>query len=637
MQIQDLISVDNIADYLDDDHLNDIGRLVKQQFDIDEASRAEWKEKSRDAMDLAMQVSATKNYPWEGASNVVYPLLTTAALQFAARAYPAIVPDTNVVKARVVGRDPEGTKAATATRVSQHMSWQLLEEMEEWDEQTDKMLIHLPIVGMAYRKVYFDPVVGRNVSEFVSAMDLVVNDKTPSMARAPRASQIFTLYPHEVTERQRAGIYREVDIGSPQDSGADEDAPHTFYEQHRWLDLDEDGYPEPYVVTIHSQSTKVLRIRARFDAEGITINKNTGNIARIEPNQYYVKYGFIPNPDGGFHDIGFGFLLHGINQAVNTSLNQMMDAGHLQNTGGGFIARDLRMKGGNLRFRPGEYKMVNTTGSSIRDSVVNLDFKGPSPVLFSLLGLLIDSGKDVSAVKDVLLGEMPAGTTATGALSMVEQGTKQFTAIYKRVHRSFKQELKLLFNLNAKYMPPELYFTLLDDPQAIWQKDYDPESLDVIPVSDPRMTSDTQKMAKAQLLMELESRSTINSQSVLLRVLEAANIEEPESLILDEAPVDPKMAQIQGKLENDRARIMISADKTEAEILKMRIEALKLVAETEDIEVGANIRGYEQQLAEIENELQRVEGEPGHQGGVPVPQGPPSGNAKPVGDGQLAG
>ena len=312
--------------------LNDIGSEVDRKYKIDKQSRAEWEKGSERAMDIALQVREVKNYPFEGAANIKYPLVTVAALQFGARAYPAIIDGTRIVKAQVVGNDSgvpikddngdpkvdplsqeplwikkPGEKRAKADRVSRHMSYQLLNEMEEWEEDTDVLLHHLPIVGCAFRKVWRSETLGRNKSEMVPAKHLVVNDKCRSLDEAPAVTHEIFLYPQDIEERKLSGVFLDIDLGSPAEADSDEDAPHMFLEQHRYIDLDEDGYKEPYIVTVHKDTCHVVRIVANYSVD--EIKDNGKKIVRIPKEQYFVKYSFIPDPKGGFYDIGFGRLL----------------------------------------------------------------------------------------------------------------------------------------------------------------------------------------------------------------------------------------------------------------------------------------------------------------------------------------
>lgn len=586
----------NIAEDMADTDLAELGMKVVTEYEIDKTSRAEWEEHQRVAMDLAMQVAEKKQYPFPGASNIKYPLLTTAAIQFAARAYPAMVRGKDVVAGKIIGKDdgvpqmdpqtgqpamqmdpqtgepavdeqgnpqpvwqvPPGTKRDRADRIGRHMSYQLIEEMDDWEEDTDKLLHMLPIIGCCFRKTYFSRDQGMNVSELVPPMKLVVNNGARTLESVPRITQEFELYPYEVTERVRAGLFLDVDLGPSADGANDEDAPHGFLEQHRFIDLDEDDYPEPYIVTVHKDTNQVIRVVANYDEDSVVYN-DSGEVAKIKRVDYFTKYPFIPNPRGDFYDIGFGWLLGSMGESVNSTFNQLMDAGHLKNMGGGFIGRGARIVGGPARFRPGEWKPVDTGGKALRENIVPLPIGEPSVVLFQLLGLLIEAGKEISSVKDVLTGEAPQGqnTPATTTLALIEQGLQVFTAIYKRIYRAEKRELKKLFRLNQKYLPQEQYFTVLDDQQAIGRRDYEDESVDVVPVADPSVVSSMQRLGKAQLLMGMADDPHFNALEIRRRFLEEAGIDDVDMILLEEQPPDPEILRQADELDIKKRELEI--------------------------------------------------------------------------------
>ena len=609
----------NIAqDILDKDEtegqaqLEKIASEVDRKYKIDKESRSDWEAGSERAMDIALQVRKPKNYPFEGAANIKYPLVTVAALQFGARAYPAIIDGTRIVKGQVVGNDSgvpikddngdpkvdplsqeplwikkPGEKRAKADRVSRHMSYQLLTEMTEWEEDTDVLLHHLPIVGCAFRKVWRSETLGRNKSEMVPAKHLVVNDKCRSLDEAPAVTHEIFLYPQEIEERKLSGVFLDIDLGSPADGDSDEDAPHMFLEQHRFIDLDEDGYKEPYIVTLHKDTCKVVRIVANYSMDEV---KDDGKrIVRIPKDQYFVKYSFIPDPKGGFYDIGFGRLLESLGETIDTTINQMLDAGHLQNAGGGFIGTGIRLKkGGVIRVSPGKFEQVETTGT-LKDQILPHQFQGPSPVLFNLLGMMVEAAKDITAVKDILTGDTGGQTqTATTTLAMIEQGLKVFTAIYKRIYRSLKHEFKLLFQLNARHINEQEYYTFNDEQEVVQKSDYDAASMDICPVADPKMVTDMQRMTHAQLLMQIAEHPAFgpiqNPQEALRRIYEAAGTEEPDKLIVkQQGPAPGEVAQLE-ELQSKTAKNMAGAQKDVALADKATAET-SLLPRTADADV----------------------------------------------------
>lgn len=331
----------NLAETLDEDELTRIGMEARRGYEVDKESREEWEKNAEGWVKLASQIQEQRSFPWQNSSSVKYPLMTTAATQFAARAYPSLVPSNGqIVKSRVLGKDPTGEKLALADRVSTYMSYQVMYEIVNWEEDMDKMLIQLPVIGMMFKKTYWDSINKRPASEIINPKNLVVNYWAKSLATAERISEEIEMSPRVLKERQMSKLFLDVDLGPapmPENySGStdDETTPYTLIEQHTYLDLDDDEYKEPYVVTFHKESGQVLRIAARFDEDGIKMNDD-GGLARIEPIQYYTKFGFVPNPDGSFYDIGFGMLLGPLNESVNTLINQLVDAGTLNNMQGG--------------------------------------------------------------------------------------------------------------------------------------------------------------------------------------------------------------------------------------------------------------------------------------------------------------
>ena len=523
-------------------------------------------------MALAKQTVEPKSYPWPKASNVKYPLLSTAAMQFAARAYPSLIPsDGKVVKARVVGKDPTGEKLIKAERISTYMSWQLLTEMEGWEESMDKLLIMLPILGTVFKKTYWDSIKKQNCSEMIPPKDLVVNYWTKTLKDAERVSHILSMSPRKLKERQMAKLYLDIDLGTaPQPVDAknapqiDDTTPYTIIEQHTYLDLDDDGYAEPYIVTFHKESKKVLRISARYDDTSMVM-ANDGSLIKIEPVEYFTKFGFIPNPDGGFYDIGFGILLGPLNESVNTLINQLVDAGTLNNLQGGFIGKGLRLRMGETKFTPGEWKPVNATGDDLKKQIVPLPSKEPSNVLFQLMESLITSGKELASVAEIFVGKMPGqNTPATTTMASIEQGMKVFTAVYKRLYRSLQEEFKKIYRLNGNYLNPNQYTEVLD--AEINPEDFDLSTYDVAPGADPTGLSQTERLMKAQGLMELLPSGILDPVKVVMRVLQAQEQPNWEELVKPEIaqsgqmpapPPDPKLQEMQmkGQLEQQKAQM----------------------------------------------------------------------------------
>jgi len=553
----------NIAENLDEQELRTIGHDALEGYNIDKASREAWEVQMDEWTRLASQIREDKSYPWPKASNVKYPLLTTAAMQFAARAYPSLVPsDGKVVKSKIIGKDPDGSKLALSDRVSMYMSYQLMHDMQGWEEGMDKMLIMLPIVGTIFKKTYWDSIKKKPASDVILPKNLVVNYWAKSLRDAERISQVIEMSPRILKERQLAGIFLETDLGdaptpeSRNDAPQNDDTtPYTIIEQHTYLDLDDDGYQEPYIVTFHLESGEVLRIAARFD-DTTMFHDDDGKLIKIEPIEYFTKFGFIPNPDGSFYDIGFGVLLGPINESVNTLINQLIDAGTLNNLQGGFLGKGLRIRMGETRFQPGEWKAVNSTGDDLKKQIVPLPSKEPSNVLFQLMGSLITSGKELASVAEIFVGKMPGqNTPATTTMATIEQGMKVFTAVYKRIYRSLEEEFIKLFAINGTYLNPNTYEEIIDI--TVSPTDFSTKQYKICPGADPTAVSQTEKLLKAQGLMEMLPLGILDPVKVALRLLEAQEQPNYQDLLRKEVAQtgtmpqqpDPKLLESQEKIK----------------------------------------------------------------------------------------
>jgi len=587
MKLSTALDSVNIAEDLDDEKLKKIANQVVDGFDIDKDSRKPWEKDLKTWTELALQVANDKTFPWPNAANIKYPLLATAAMQFAARAYPTLVPsDGKIVKCKVIGSDPYNQKAERADRISKHMSYQVTDEMDDWEEDMDKLLITLPIAGTCFKKTYWDASKQRNCSKLVLPKTLVVNYYCRNIEDAERITEVFYLTKRQIKERQNRGIFLDIDLGDPiidstddmttsinkvfqHDTAEDETTPYTLLEQHTYLDLDEDGYSEPYIVTTEYASRKVLRIVPRFDHEGVELD-DKGKVTAIQAIQYYTKYPFIPNPDGGFYDIGFGCLLGPLNNSANTLINQLVDAGSLSNLQAGFIGKGLRIKMGESRFQPGEWKAVNAVGDDLKKQIFPLPVREPSQVLFNLLDLLLKSGKELASVAEIFVGKMPGqNTPATTTMASIEQGMKVFTAIYKRIYRSLTSEFRKIYRLNRKYLNPQEEIDVLDQP--IQQSDYLGSVNDIVPAADPNAVSSQEKQAKVQAIMQILQLGTIDPMWATKKYMEAHEIQDwQQGLKQAQQPQpDPKMEAIKAKAQVDQQKAQIQMQVAEH---KMAIE-----------------------------------------------------------------
>lgn len=603
----------NLAKRLDEDKRSKIAQQVLDMYELDEQSRADWIRQNDEWMKLALQIVEKKTFPWPNASNVKYPLLTISALQFASRAYPALISSKEIVKAKPFGSDPTGELAQKTNNISKHMSYQLLYEVDGWEESMDKICYILPIVGTAFKKIYYDPTTQSNKSDLVLAKDLVVNYWAKDMAGARKTHKLYYT-PNRIQELINSEYYLDVedtkdpgsvmrlehsDVMTAQSAmikGDDRRTPRLILEQHTWLDLDEDGYDEPYIVTVDAESGKLLRIGARFRQNDV--KRNGDKLISITPCEYFVKYIFLPNPDGGFYGVGFGLLLGGLNEGLNTLINQLIDAGTLNNLQAGFMSKGIRINKGPMQIGPGEWIPVNNFGDDLRKGIFPLPTKEPSPVLFNLLGILASTGKEIASVSEVFTGKFPGqNTPASTTSAVIEEGMKVFTSIHKRIHATVSQEFRLFYKNNQVYMPQRVEFTMpvagtdKSENVVVRQSDYTETPLQgeakqgeafvaVILSSDPSMINDSQKILKVQQLMEIQANlGTLNPMEITKLALDNIDVENKEALMTPPPPSTPPEIQLkQAELEETKrsnqvqeqleyAKLMSESRKRESEVI----------------------------------------------------------------------
>lgn len=608
-RIKAIAEADNLAASMEDADLSKLANAVIEGFDIDLASMSDWIERMQRGLDLAMLVKDEKTYPWQNASNIRYPLITSAALQYNARAYPAIVPSSDIVKAAVHGADKDNQKANRAKRIASFMTWQLTVDSREWERGTDQLTMQLPIVGDMFRKLWWDVSTNRLRSQLrMPGKHIVINNNATTLHTAPRVSDQIDLYPHQVKTNFLTGRFIEIPLPPKPE---DDQSPEQFIEQMCRHDLDGDGYPEPYIVTVHKDTQKVVRVVAAYDME--TVRIGNGRIVAADPAAYLIHYQFMPPMDGGLLGTGMGLLLGDISDTINSTLNMIMDSGHLSSLGGGFIgAQNFRIKGGVKRIRPGEYQQVNFTGDDIRRGIVDLQFPGPSPVLFQMLGMMIEAGREITSVSNVMTGDsgrqnMPVGTV----MALIEQGQMVFTASYKRIYRALQDEFDLICRLNRKNVTPERYMAYLDE-EADPQADFDMSNMDVLPVADPKAVTSMQKMSRAQFLLELAQNQLVNPQEAVKRVLEAAAIDDAEALI---PQPDPAMMQQQMLMQQVQEELTVidirlrqaELEKTEAETLATLAKAEKDAAEVDLLPMKARIEELRMMREALGSARQRID------------------------------
>jgi chaperonin GroES len=628
----------NLADAMTPEALATLGTKVVDDYEKDNSDRKEWREIAEEMLAIASQDKPgdDKSSPWKSASNVNVPLLTIAALQFNARMYPAAIKGDEAILCKVIGQDngvpktapnpvhgavqplpvlgpdgqpalddegklqvdwlvPPGAKAKRARRVSEYLNTTIFYRMEGWEADTDALLTQLPIVGCAFRKVWFDPDKGAQ-SAMVPALRLVVPQDIRSLETSPRITEeVPGIFPHEISCKQREHYYLDVDLGI-----IDDDKPRLLLEQHRWADLDEDGYDEPYIVTVDKEQRQVLRVEANFAPSDIKWDSAGTKPVRITPGKFYVKYGFFPHPEGKFYDIGLGHLLKKVNAVIDTAVNQLVDAGNAQVAGGGFIASGLRLQGRGgrsvVKFAPGEYKTVELSGDDIRKSIVERTLPEVSPVTFQVLEFVMGFAKEIAGFKDILTGETAATAAVGTTLALIEQGLQVFNATAKRFFRSAREEYQLLFDKIRRYGGAGLaqdYKAVLDDPEADFAKDFADADMDIRPVSDPSAITRMQKMAKAEYLKSnigIVASVGGDVREVMRRVLEAADVEDIDKILPAPKPQqpDPMMIAQLNDIVAGTGKKQAETDKINADAVLKAVDASK---KKHDLEMQAMHEG----------------------------------------------
>jgi hypothetical protein len=550
----------NLVEMIDDNILSNIANDLIKSIKQDKESRSEWEKTYTDGLKyLGMKFDESRSQPFEGSSGVIHPILAEAVTQFQAQAYKEMLPAKGPVKTEIIGaRTAEYEDQAE--RVQEFMNYYIMNVMQEYDPELDQLLFYLPLAGSAFKKIYFDFVLGRAVSKFIPPEDLIVPYEAPDISTAERITHVINMSTNEVKKQQLSGFYANVDIkssnyGYEQSEIEDaideiqgvqpsygEDRNRVIYEIHTVLDiegfedLDDDGSPTglklPYIVTIDETSEKVLSIRRNY-VEGDPL-KNKIN--------YFVQYKFLPGL--GFYGLGLSHMIGGLSKASTSILRQLIDAGTLANLPAGFKARGMRIRDEDDPLQPGEFRDIDTTGGSLRENLIPLPIKEPSSVLMQLLGLLVDSGKRFAAIADMNVGDMnqamPVGTT----VALLERGTKVMSAIHKRLHYGQKLEFNLLAKVFRDFLPPTYNFNVGSGSAEIKLTDFD-ERVDIIPVSDPNIFSQSQRVTLAQeLLMMVKSDPQVHGPygiyEAYRRMYGALGVDNVDSLLQPPPDLTPK-------------------------------------------------------------------------------------------------
>jgi len=637
----------NLAEVLDDSELAKIGAECVEDYERDKADRKEWEDIARSALESAKQKAhkGEKDYPWKGAANIRFPLLTPAVLQFWSRMLPAVIKGDEAILCKVIGQDngrpkmvqgpqgpmmmpmmgpdgqpvmdaqgqpqpmwevPPGAKAKRARRVSEYLNTVLFYRMEDWEADTSSLLMQLPAVGCVFRKYWYDAAAGEQRSAMVSALRIYLPKGARSEATTPRLTEeVPDVYPHEISEGVRSGRYLDCDLygekkeGEPAKPPHGDDGPRLLLEQHRLLDLDEDGYEEPYIVTLDHELQKVLRIEANYGSEDVKFNE-AGEVMSIKRGRFYVKHGLFPDPEGGYYDLGLGHLLDQCASVVDTAMNQLLDAGTAQTAGGGFIGSGVRLQargaGSVLTMEPGKYKTVDVPGNVLREAIVERTLPNVSPVTFQVLDLILGVARDISGAKDVITGEASNNGQVGTTLALIEQGLQVFNATAKCVFRSLKDEYTLLKDNVFRYggqAAAQDYLTVLDDPEADFMADFSSRDMDIRPVSDPSSVTRMQKMAKGQFVMStMEQLAAVggDAREALRRVYEAADIEDIDKLLPPPQPPQPDpvaQAAMQADMEGKMAKA--AKDGAGAENLSVKTERERFELTKDSFAAGVNL------------------------------------------------
>jgi hypothetical protein len=544
---------DNLAEHMGDGELAELAGDLLGDFDSDISSRKDWIQTYVDGLELLGLKIEERSEPWEGACGVYHPLLSEALVKFQAETMMSIFPAAGPVKTLIIGKETPEKKAASE-RVRDDMNYQLTDAMPEYRPETERMLWGLGLAGNAFKKVYYDPALERQVALYVPAEDVVVPYGASDLASSPRVTHVMRKTENELRKLQVNGFYRDVDLGDPINSldevekkiaekmgfRASTDDRYKILEMHVDLDLpgfedkDEDGEPTgvalPYVVTIEQGTQNVLSIRRNYQPDDKTKQKR----------QHFVHYGYIPG--FGFYCFGLIHLIGAYAKSGTSLIRQLVDAGTLANLPGGFKTRGLRIKGDDTPISPGEFRDVDVPSGTMRDNILPLPYKEPSQVLAGLMDKIIEEGRRFANTADLNLSDMSANAPVGTTLAILERTLKVMSAVQARIHYSLKQELKLLKVIIADYTPDEYTYEPVEGSRLAKKSDYD--NVDVIPVSDPNASTMAQKIVQYQAVLQLaQGAPQLYNMPLLHRqMLDVLGIKNAAKLIPmeeDQKPTDP--------------------------------------------------------------------------------------------------
>jgi len=553
---------DNLADILPEDILEPIGGDMVNNYNDYKASRKDWEKSYTEGLDLLGFKYENRTEPFQGASGATHPVLAEAVTQFQAQAYKELLPSDGPVRTQVIGLKNPGTEQQ-AQRVKDYMNYLIMDEMKEYEAEFDSMLFHLPLAGSTFKKVYYDVPIGRVVSKFVPADELVVPYTATSLDDAESVIHVIKMSENELRKQQVNGFYVDVDLGPPntttqndvekkereldgtKKSGKPEPV-YTLLECHVNLDLEgfedvgEDNQPTgiklPYIVTVEEGSRTVLSIRRNYAPNDLKKNKI----------QYFVHFKFLPGL--GFYGFGLIHMIGGLSRTATTALRQLLDAGTLANLPAGFKQRGVRVRDEAAPIQPGEFKDVDAPGGSLRDAFFPLPYKEPSPTLLQLLGVVVQAGQRFAAIADMQVGDTKQNAAVGTTIALLERGSRVMSAIHKRCYAAMKDEFKILAKVVSQYLPPEYPYDVVGGQRNIKQADFD-DRIDVIPVADPNIFSMSQRitMAQTQLQLATSQPQLHNLYQIYRNMYEAIGVKNIDAVLpppAPNAPMDPSMEHI---------------------------------------------------------------------------------------------
>ena len=552
----------NLAEEIPDRELGRISSDLLGEYDANKASRQEWEDTYSNGLELLGFTHSERTQPFRGASGVTHPLLAEAATQFQAQAFNELLPAGGPVKTQVMGKDTV-PKMAQAQRVKQFMNYYITNVMEDYTPDMDQMLFYLPLAGSTFKKVYYDETIDRAVSKFVPAENLVVPYETSDLDSCPNITQTIRMSLNDLRKKQVSGFYLDVDVlpsqselSSVQEQAAkiegfepaDLDYDCTILECH--VDLDLEGYEEkdddgedtgikvPYVVTISQDNGEILAIRRNYLEDDDKKRKI----------QYFVHYKFLPG--FGFYGLGLIHTIGGLSRTATAALRQLIDAGTLSNLPAGFKARGLRIRDDDEPLQPGEFRDVDAPGGAIRDSLMPLPFKGPDQTLFNLLGFVVQAGQRFATITDMKVGDGNEQAAVGTTMAMLEQGSRVMSAVHKRMHYAMRVEFKILARVMSESLPQEYPYSVAGDDATIMASDFD-DKVDVIPVSNPNVFSQSQRILLAQTKMQLAAAAPQlhNMHEVYRDMYDALGVTDVDRIMVavpdtEPVPTDPAQENI---------------------------------------------------------------------------------------------